>query len=193
MKKVAVSLIALVALLTLACLPAQAQTRPFKVTGSGVAPDGLPLPGQDPRPHTIVGNATYLGRHTGEGTVKTDSAVFDPTTGHIVGEFGSGSPFIFKKKNGDQLACNYGRTDLGASQPGVFDLTILDVLPDGSLVVEALFIAEFVPQTDLCTGMFKGATGGWVMYAMSEPFVLGSSDPLKYSWHGQGSLTFDDD
>jgi hypothetical protein len=180
-------------LLALAGSRAEAQTKPFKVTGSGVAAQGLPLPGQDPRPHTItIGNGTFLGRYTGAGTVKVDSATLDPVTGHITGEFGSGSPFVFVKKNGDQLACNYGRTDLGASKPGVFDLTILDMLPDGSLVVEALFIAEFVPQTDLCTGMFEGVTGGWVMYAMSEPFVLGSSDPIKYSWHGKGSLTFDE-
>src|SRR6267378_3155093 len=116
-------LAACVTLLALAGLRAEVRADPFKITGSGVAPSGLPLPGQEPRPHTIVGNATYLGRHTGEGTVKTDSAVFDPVTGHIVGEFGSGSPFVFKKANGDQLACNYGRTDLGASKPGTFDLT----------------------------------------------------------------------
>jgi hypothetical protein len=192
-KKLVFPLAAFVAILTLACLKAEVQAEPFKITGSGVGPFGLPLPGQDPRPHLIEGNATYLGRHTGEGTVKTDSAVFDPVTGHITGEFGSASPFIFKKKNGDQLACNYGRTDLGASKPGFFDLTILDVLPDGSLVVEALWIAEFVPQTDLCTGMFEGVTGSWVMIAMSEPFVLGSSDSLSYSWQGQGSLTFEED
>ncbi|MFL5244962.1 MAG: hypothetical protein ACJ8FY_22905 [Gemmataceae bacterium] len=184
---------ACVMLLALTCLKADEVTKPFKVTGSGVGPQGLPLPGQDPRPHTIeIGNGTYLGRYTGEGTVKTDSAAFDPVTGHITGEFGSGSPFIFKKKNGDQLACNYGRTDLGASKPGFFDLTILDVLPDGSLIVEALFIAEFVPQADLCTGMFEGVTGGWIMYAITEPFVLGSSAPLNYSWQGQGSLTFEE-
>jgi hypothetical protein len=181
-----------VTLLTWACMKAHGQTKPFKITGTGIAPEALPLPGQEPRPHTIVGNANFLGRYTGEGTVQTFSANFDPATGHITGEFGSGSPFIFKKKNGDQLACNYGRTDLGASSPGMFDLTILDILPDGSLVVEGFFIAEFVPQTDLCTGMFKGVTGGWIMYAMTEPFILGSSNPTKYSWHGKGSLTFED-
>ncbi|HEV3235720.1 MAG TPA: hypothetical protein VGZ25_01950 [Gemmataceae bacterium] len=150
------------------------------------------MPGQDPRPHWIKGEATYLGRHTGLGSVKTDTAVPDGM-GHITGEFGSGSPFIFKKKNGDQLACNYGRADLGAKKPGVFDLTILDVLPDGSLVVEALFIAEFVPQQDLCTGIFEGVTGSWIMIATTEPFVLGSSDPIEYEWHGKGPLELADD
>ena len=45
--------------------------------------------------HWIVGEATHLGRHYGEGTVRTDSAAFDPATGTIVGQFGSGSPFVF--------------------------------------------------------------------------------------------------
>jgi hypothetical protein len=190
LNKVVGPLTALAVVLTLACHKAQAQVKPFKITGEGVAPFGLPLPGQDARPHSIVGNATHLGRHTGEGSVKTDSVVFDPTTGRIIGEFGSGAPFVFTGANGDELVCYYGRTDFGASKPGTFELTILDVLADGSLVVEALFIAEFVPQPDECTGMFAGVTGSWVMYATTEPFVLGSNDPTNYSWQGQGSLTF---
>jgi hypothetical protein len=28
------------------------------------------------------------------------------------------------------------------------------------------------------------------MYAMSEPFILGSDDPTGYSWEGVGTLTF---
>jgi hypothetical protein len=137
-----------------------------------------------------VGHATHLGRYTGEGTVETDSAAFDPVTGKIVGEFGNGSPYVFKGANGEKLVCEYGRTDLGASQPGTFELTILDVLPGDFLVVEALFIAEFVPQPGLCTGKFAGVTDSWIMYAWTEPFVLGSSDPIAYSWAGNGSLNF---
>jgi hypothetical protein len=192
-KKVLIPLAAFVAILTLACLKTEVQADPFKITGSGVAPFALPLPGQEPRPHTIVGTATYLGKHKGAGTVKTDSAVFDPVTGHITGEFGSGSPFVFVAANGDQLACNYGRTDLGASSPGTFDLTIVDILSDGSLVVVGAFVAEFVPQMDLCTGKFKGVTGSWIMYATTDLFILGSSDPTKYSWQGKGSLTLEED
>jgi hypothetical protein len=184
-------LLTLAAALTLACHTAHAQVEPFKITGSGVAPIGLPLPGQDPRPHGSVGEATHLGRYTGEGTVRTDSAVFDPTTDHITGEFGSGSPYVFTGADGDQLVCYYGRTDFGASEPGTFDLTIVNVLADGSLVVEALFIAEFVPVSDQCTGKFAGVTGSWIMIATTEPFVLGSEDPINYSWHGEGSLTFE--
>jgi hypothetical protein len=57
-------------------------------------------------------------------------------------------------------------------------------------VYEAFFVAEFVPVADLCTGRFAGVSGNWVMYAQTEPFLLGSSDPLPYSWHGEGTLTF---
>jgi hypothetical protein len=173
-----------------ACPIAHAQAKPFKIKGSGVGPDGLPLPGQAPRPHWIVGEATHLGRHTGEGTVRTDTAVFDPNTGHITGEFGSGSPFTFTGANGDKLVVYYGRTDHGAKKPGTFDLTIVDILADGSLVVEAVFVAEFVPVSDQCTGKFAGVTGSWIMVATTGPFILGSDDPIPYSWEGEGTLNF---
>src|SRR5947209_8305630 len=133
--------VALLAVFAVACPRADAQTKPFKISGQGVGPTGLPLPGQTPRSHWIVGEATELGRHYGEGTVRTDSAAFDPNTGKIVGEFGSGSPFVFAAANGDKLACYYGRTDFGARKPGTFELTIVDVLPGGFLVVEALWVA----------------------------------------------------
>jgi hypothetical protein len=170
---------------------AEAQVKPFKISGSGVGPLGLPLPGQDPRPHWIIGEATDLGRHYGEGTVQTDSAEFDPATGKIVGEFGSGDPFVFTAANGDQLVCYYGRTDKGAAQPGSFELTIVDVTDTGAFVVNAKWIAEFVPQPGLCTGRFAGVTGSWVMYAKTDkPFLLGTDDPVFYSWVGSGQLTF---
>jgi hypothetical protein len=169
---------------------AEAQSEAFKITGVGAGPHGLPTPGQDPRLHWIVGNATHLGKHCGVGTVQTDSAAYNPKTGKIEGEFGSGAPFVFTGANGDKLVCWYGRTDHGASQPGTFALTILGMAPDGSPIVEAAWIAEFVPVPDQSTGKFAGVTGSWVMYAYSEPFVLGSSDPVGYWWHGEGRLTF---
>ena len=190
LNRLVVPLIVLVAVVSLACATAHAQVKPFKITGGGVGPLGLPLPGQDPRPHSSVGEATHLGRYTGIGTLRTDSAAFDPATGHITGEFGSASPYVFTGADGDELVCYYGRTDFGASTPGTFELTIVDFLADGSLVVEALFIAEFVAQPDDCTGKFAGVTGSWIMVATTEPFVLGSDDPINYSWHGEGSLTF---
>lgn len=175
---------------TLAALTAEAQVKPFKISGEGIAPNGLPLPGEDPRSHGIVGEATHLGRHTGTGTVQTDSAVFDSKENTFLGEFGSGSPFVFVGANGDKLACYYGRTDFGAKDPGTFELTILDLTEEGDPIVEALWIAEFVVQPEICTGKFAGVTGRWTMYAYSEPFVLGSRDELEYGWFGEGKLLF---
>ena len=182
-------------LVALALMTASADaqvTKPFKITGSGIAPEGLPLPGQAPRPHDIEGQATHLGNHTGLGSVQTDTAEFDPSIGDFggfVGEFGSGEPFVFVAANGDELACHYGRTDKGATVPGVFELTIVGIADGGAPIVEAFFIAEFVPQPE-STGRFAGASGGWIMFARTKPFVLGSSEPLEYSWEGAGKLTF---
>jgi hypothetical protein len=164
---------------------AHAQVKPFKISGGGIAPHGLPLPWQDARPHSAAGTATHLGKYHGAGSVKTDSAVFHQD-GSITGEFGSGQPFIFVGANGDVLSCNYGRTEYGASTPGKFELVPTPV-PG---FYTAFFIAEFVPVSSECTGKFAGVTGSWVMYAVTEPFLLGSSDQLTYSWEGQGSLNF---
>ncbi len=182
------SLAAVLTTLVVASPPARAQVvKPFKITGEGVGPEGLPLPGQPPRPHWIIGNATHLGRHYGEGTVQTDSANVEPD-GRITGEFGSGSPFVFTAANGDTLTCVYGRELFGASQEGTFELIPLPDLGPG--IYMAYWIAEFVPQPELCTGKFAGISGKWVMYAVSEPFLLGSSAPVGYSWEGEGKLTF---
>ncbi len=40
---------------------AQEVKKAFKISGSGIGTEGLPLPGEDLRPHWIVGNATHLG------------------------------------------------------------------------------------------------------------------------------------
>ncbi len=181
--------------LTLAALaaaaPARAQVvKPFKITGSGAAPFGLPLPGQDARPHDIIGQATHLGRHHGEGTVQTDSAELDPIAGAFVGEFGGGSPFVFVGANGDRLVTWYGRVDHGAAEPGTFELAILGATPEGFPIVRAVFVAEFVAVPGESTGKFAGVTGSWIMVARTEPFVLGSTDPILYSWEGAGHLTF---
>jgi hypothetical protein len=177
------------ATLALAGSTAAAQEKAFKITGVGVGTEGLPQPTEAPRPHWVVGGATHLGLHYGEGTVRTDSAAFDPSTGKIAGEFGSGDPFVFYGVGGDKLVTYYGRTDKGATTPGTFELTILGATEDGQPIVEAAWIAEFVVQPE-STGRFAGATGSWVMYAYSEPFVLGSSDPVAYWWEGEGRLTF---
>jgi hypothetical protein len=197
------------AMTVFAVTPSQAQVvKPVKIVGSGIALTGLPLPGQPARVHPSEGHATHLGHYTGTGSVRTDSAMpvdFDPTTGlpgSFIGEFGSGDPYVFTGANGDQLVCFYGRTDKGASTPGTFELRVRGILldddgvpildPNGSpiFIVQAYFTAEFVPQPELCTGKFAGVTGRWVMYAATDPFILGSSDPTAYTWEGEGKLTF---
>ena len=85
-----------------------------------------------------------------------------------------------------QLACYYGRVDEGASSPGV---ATLYPQADGKFV--AVFVAEFTPAYAECTGRFSKLTGGsFIMVATTEPFVLGSTDPVAYWWQGQGTLTF---
>jgi hypothetical protein len=175
--------------LVLAQPRAEAQEKPFRIMGWGAGPDGLPLPGEPGRPHWAIGAAPGLGKYYGSGEVQTDSAALQPN-GTITGEFGSATPFVFTAATGDQLVTWYGRTDHGASEPGSFVLTIVGVLADGSLVVEAAWVAEFVPDPDASTGRFAGVTGSWIMYAYSDPFVLGSSDPVNYWWNGVGTLTF---
>ena len=145
---------------------AQAQTKPFKITGGGVGPDGIPLPGEDPRPHWAVGNATQLGKYSGQGEVETLTANFNPD-GTITGTFQSPVAFVFTAANGDNLACYYGNTDYGAQNVGTFTLVPVPG-QDGWYV--AYWIAEFVPYDPLCTGRFQGVTGGWIMYAQSAPF-----------------------
>jgi hypothetical protein len=40
------------------------------------------------------------------------------------------------------------------------------------------------------TGKFLGVTGSGMIIIRSAPFVLGSSDPVSYSWEVTGSLKF---
>jgi hypothetical protein len=129
-----------------------------------------------------------MGRYYGEGTLQTDTAV--PTATGFTGNFGGGSPFVFVGANGDKLVCWYGRTNHGASQPGTFELTVVGFTPAGAPIVTARFLAEFVAHPQDSTGKFSGATGSWVMDARTAPFVLGSNDPVSYSWEGEGKLNF---
>ena len=163
---------------------AEAQTVQFAINGSGYGPKGLPLPGQPPRLHWATGYGTGLGHYMGVGEVQTDTATFH-ANGDITGQFGSPVAFRFVGSNGDVLACYYGNTDFGASQPGTFEL-----IPVGIGVFIAQFIAEFVPYDPECTGKFAGVSGSWTMFAWTEPFLLGSTEPVAYSWAGYGRLTF---
>jgi hypothetical protein len=184
------SLFASLAVLMVASTTAQAQVaRPFRITGDGLGPEGIPLPGQPPRPHWALGIGHPLGVYSGEGEVQTDSASIDPSTGVVTGEFGSATPFVFTAHNGDKLACYYGRTDHGASQPGTFTLIPVPYLGQGWYV--AHWVAEFVPYDKKCTGNFRGVTGSWIMYATSEPFQpFAAPAPVHYWWEGEGTLTF---
>jgi hypothetical protein len=163
---------------------AEAQTTPFWINGGGYGPKGLPLPGQPPRLHWATGWGTGLGFYMGVGEVQTDTATFH-ANGDITGEFGSPVAFRFVGSSGDVLACYYGNTDFGAKHPGTFEL-----IPVGIGVFIAHFVAEFVPYLPECTGKFAGVSGSWTMFAWTEPFVLGSTEPVAYRWDGFGRLTF---
>jgi len=54
-----------------------------------------------------------------------------------------------------------------------------------------VWVAEFNPVPTLCTGRFATVIGGsFLMTAVSEPVVLGGSDPVDYSWSGEGWIKF---
>lgn len=181
--RVTLSAAIVLAVFMLSDSPARAQvTKPFRISGSGSGPYGLPLPGQPPRLHWAIGSATGLGTYYGVGTEQTLSVNLPPLPHAVLtGTFQSGTPFQFFGSNGDILACDYGHPP---------EVGRVFLVPVGNLHFIAYFIADFIPRTNLCTGKFAGVTGGWTMYAVSEPFVPGVRAPLYYSWQGEGSLTF---
>ena len=63
----------------------------------------------------------------------------------------------------------------------------LTVAATGRNLVQSAAILGYLAQA---TGKFAGATGSWVMYARSAPFILGTNFPVDYSWEGEGRLTF---
>jgi hypothetical protein len=158
--------------LWLAPTQADAQVKPFKVIGWGIAGHGLPLTPDVPAPHWAVGHATELGNYHGSGFFQIDMF-----TGPLTGDFSSAVPFIFIAANGDHLACDYEGT------------VELFPLANGEFV--AVFVATFTPVLHLCTGRFEKLIGGsFVMTAITEPFVLGSHNPTAYAWFGDGTLDF---
>jgi hypothetical protein len=159
---------------------AQAQVKPFKVTGGGVV-NYVPLPGDPPQFHFAVGNATELGNYYGEGYVQV-LELLSPNTA----SFDSAVPFVFTAANGDKLAFQYGHVDARAAGPGLVTL-----YPANGAKVVAVFVAEFNPVPADCTGRFKKVIGGsFIMTAVTEPFVLGAQDPVAYTWEGDGSIEF---
>src|SRR5262249_23262551 len=110
---VIVPLIALAASLALTSTRAEAQVKPFKISGGGPAPDGISLIRGTPAPHSATGNATELGNYTGEGFFQ----ILDFTS-PLTAEFSSAPNFVFVAANGDHLTMTYGDTNNGAKQPG---------------------------------------------------------------------------
>jgi len=175
------SLVMLVVGLVLASPQTQAQVvKPFKVTGAGTA-DYVPVVPFVPVFHDATGEATELGHYSGAGEVQL-LGFTGPTTADV----DSAVPFVFVAGNGDELAFTYGDTTNGAAEPG--QVTLFPI-PGGLFV--AVWVAEFNPVPELCTGRFAKVIGGsFIMVAVTEPFVLGAFDPVGYSWSGEGSLTF---
>ncbi len=177
-------LLGVVAVVALASQSAAAQVKPFTVVGAGPAPQGLSLFGAN-SPHSATGVATQLGKYHGNGNANVLS--FDPTSlgGTFHGEF------TFVAANGDKLACTYGDVANGAEEVGQFQL--FDV---GGGNVVTVFVAEFNPVPELCTGRFaKVVDGSFLMIAVSDPFPLevdanGFSPPFDYAWSGDGWLEF---
>jgi hypothetical protein len=186
LNRIVVRLAALAAVLALACPAANAQVVPFKVTGGGPVPDGFSPFGAD-SPHSATGNATYLGRYSGNGVANVLSFDFTTLSGTFHGSY------TFVAANGDKLACTYGDTDNGAEQVGQFQL-----YPVGGGEVYVVFIAEFNPIPAQCTGRFADVVdGSFLMVATTEPFVLeldehGFTPPFNYTWQGKGWLEFDE-
>src|SRR5262249_49326229 len=131
----------------LAAQKSDTQVLPFKVTGGGTAPDGLPVFPGGMAQHNATGTGTFLGKYTGdEGLWELLS--LDPATG--TGTF-RGS-FVFVAANGDRLTFDYGADP---ANPGRFTLT-----PTGDGKVVAVFVAEFTPVPEESTGRFAQVTGG---------------------------------
>jgi hypothetical protein len=107
---VIVPLLALGASLTLSPSRAEAQVKPLKITGGGSAPDGIALTPDTPAPHSATGNATELGKYTGEGFFQ----ILDYKS-QLTAEFSSAPNFVFVAANGDHLAMTYGVKPTGRS------------------------------------------------------------------------------
>jgi hypothetical protein len=183
LSSVAVALAALAAIITLTPSQAEAQVKPFKITGGGLVPGGISLIPGVPAYHNATGVATELGAYSGEGWFTLLGF-----TGPLTAEFSSAPDFVFTAANGDQLAFTYGDVGNGAGEPG--EVTLYPV-GDGSFI--AVFVAEFNPVQEKSTGRFAKVTGGsFIMVATSEPFFLLGTEttPFAYSWQGSGTLTF---
>jgi hypothetical protein len=158
---------------------------PFKITGGGPAPNGLPLVPGGTGPHSATGKATQLGKYTGEGTFEMGSLNISPT-GAVTGTFQG--TMVFVAANGDRLAFVYG-----AGTSGVFTG---QMSADGTAVENVEFDAIFTPDPANSTGRFAQVTGGgFRMIAKAESISLisavqGFTAPFDYTWSGEGTLEY---
>ena len=174
-----------------------AQTVPFFIAGSGNIPEGLPLIPGESRPHNSVGFATSVGVHKGEGAFEIIGF-----TSATTATFQSTRPYKFTSFSNrrNTLACNYGTVDTTPAATEAGEVTLYPVDPANGIFY-AVFIAEFTPALEECTGKFRRLTdGNFLMVAISEPFqIVGAEglplqdDPdgqIQYSWYGVGTLTY---
>ena len=152
---------------------------PFKLTGGGPAPGGLPLTPGASGPHSATGNATYMGRYTSEGGTFTLDSISDISKpGPVSGTFHG--TFVFIAANGDRLVTTYG------------DGTFTGELTSAG-VTDVEFVATFTVDPASSTGRFAGATGSWEMTASAAiipPATLEFTAPFNYTWTGDGTLHF---
>jgi hypothetical protein len=169
----------------LAASTADSRVVPFKVTGGGPAPSGLPLTPGVTVPHQATGTATHLGKYTGEGTFTLGSLNISPT-GQVTGTFQG--TFVFVAANGARLAMTYG--------DGFSGRFTGQVSADGTAVVNVTFDAIFTPDPQHSTGRFASVTGGGFRMIANADYVSlisgvpGFTAPFDYTWSGEGSLVF---
>jgi hypothetical protein len=162
-----------VAVLALASQSAEAQVKPFKISGGGIAADGFPTTLHTPAPHNAVGNATELGKYSAEGFFELDAF-----TGPLDADFSSSQPCVFIAANRDRIEFDYAGTVELSTEDGV--------------TFTAVFTATFTPvlTPGANTGRFKKVIGGsFVMVATTAPFMFGELD-VPYTWSGEGTLKF---
>jgi len=172
-KSVSMSIAFLAAALLAECQPVQAQVKPFKITGGGIAADGLPLTLDTPAPHNAVGNATELGKYSAEGFFQLD-AFIDP----LDADFSSSQPCVFIAANGDRVEFDYAGT--------------VELFTNDGVTFTAVFTATFTPvlTPGANTGRFSKVIGGsFVMVATTAPFMFGELN-VPYTWEGEGTLEF---
>jgi hypothetical protein len=152
---------------------AEAQVKPFKISGGGIAADGFPTTLDTPAPHNAVGNATELGKYSAEGFFQLDDF-----TGPLNADFSSSQPCVFTAANGDQIEFDYAGT--------------VELFTDDGVTFTAVFTATFTPvlTPGANTGRFTKVIGGsFVMVATTAPFMFGELD-VPYTWSGEGTLKF---